>query len=69
MFSVLHMPFGLSAMRLLEAVCEDKGAADDVTRDNTASMLSWLRINTIRGCVADFPSWACYFMAFMFANS
>ncbi|KAG8158082.1 hypothetical protein KVR01_011843 [Diaporthe batatas] len=67
-FSVLHMPFGPSAMRLLESVREDKGAADDVTRDNTASMLSWLRINTIRACVADFPSWACYFMAFIFAS-
>lgn len=68
-FSVLHMPFGPAAMRHLEAVREDEGAADDVTRDNTASMMSWLRINTIRGCVADFPSWACYFVAFMFANS
>lgn len=67
--SVLHMPFGPSAMRFLEAVREDKGAADDVTHDNTASMMSWLRINTIRGCVADFPSWVCYFAAFMFANS
>jgi hypothetical protein len=29
--------------------------------------VSWLRINLIRGVVADLPSWACYFVAFMFS--
>jgi hypothetical protein len=67
--SLLHMPFGPGAMRLLEEDREDKGAVDDVARDNMASVMSWVGINTIRGCVADFPSWACYFVAFMFANS
>lgn len=68
-FSVLHMPFGPSAMNLLESVRDDKGVDGDAKADNTASMLSWLRINMIRGFVADFPSWVCYFVAFMFANS
>ncbi|KAI3400057.1 hypothetical protein diail_4595 [Diaporthe ilicicola] len=68
-FSVLHMPFGPAALRHLEAVRADKGTDGDAKADNTASMVSWLRINTIRACVADFPSWACYFVAFLFANS
>lgn len=67
-FSFLHMAFGPSAMKLLEAVRKDKGVDGDVKADNTANMLSWLRINIIRGAVADFPSWGCYFVAFMFAS-
>ncbi|CAN8099764.1 unnamed protein product [Discula destructiva] len=66
---ILHMPFGPGAMKLLEAVRDDKGLEGDANSDNTASMLSWLHTNGIKGMVADFPSRACYFAAFMFANS
>lgn len=68
-FSMLHMAFGPSAMKLLGEVRDDKGVDGDTKKDNTAKMLSWLRINTVRGMVADFPSWACYFAAFMLVNS
>ncbi|KAK4217475.1 hypothetical protein QBC37DRAFT_414589 [Rhypophila decipiens] len=66
-FSVIHFPFGPRAMGFLKRVREDSGSDDDPAQDNTASMSSWLRINAIRGVVADVPSWVCYFAAFLFA--
>jgi hypothetical protein len=66
-FSVIHFPFGPSAMACLKRVADNKGVEGDAKADNTASMVSWLRINLIRGVVADLPSWACYFVAFMFS--
>lgn len=68
-FSMLHMAFGPSAMKLLGEVRDDKGVDGDIITDNTAKIMSWLRINMIRGMVADVPSWICYFAAFMLANS
>lgn len=67
LFSVLHFPFGPSAMACLKRVADNKGVEGDEKADNTASMVSWLRINLTRGLVADLPSWACYFVAFMFS--
>lgn len=67
--SVLHFPFGPAAMACLKRVGEDEGVDDDPKADNTAAMVSWLKINAIRGMVADVPSWACYFIAFMLAMS
>ncbi|KAK3318102.1 hypothetical protein B0H66DRAFT_532616 [Apodospora peruviana] len=66
-FSVIHFPFGPRAMSLLKRVREDSGNDSDATQDNTSSMVSWLRVNAIRGVVADVPSWVCYFAAFLFA--
>ncbi|KAK0618508.1 hypothetical protein B0T17DRAFT_538108 [Bombardia bombarda] len=71
-FSVIHFPFGPRAMSLLKRIRKDTGGVEadvDPAQDNTASMASWLRINAIRGVVADVPSWVCYFAAFLFAMS
>jgi hypothetical protein len=68
-FSVLHFPFGPSAMSYLKRVAENRGVEGDEKADNTAIMVSWLRINLMRGIMADIPSWACYFIAFMFSTS
>ena len=68
-FSVLHMPFGPTAMKWLKRVGEDKGIEGDAGADNTAGLVSWLRVNATRGILADFPSWVCYFAAFMCAMS
>ncbi|KUI71854.1 hypothetical protein VM1G_07485 [Cytospora mali] len=68
-FSVLHFPFGPGAMRHLNHVKDDMGVEGDPGADNTASMVSWLRINSTRAFVADLPSWTCYFVAFMVAMS
>lgn len=67
--SVLHFPFGPSAMACLKRVGEDKGVDGDPKADNTAAIVKWLKINAIRGLVADFPSWVCYFIAFLFVMS
>jgi len=66
-FSLLHFVFGQKAVALLKQVRENKGIDGDPVADNTAMMSSWLRINAIRGLVADVPSWACYFSAFLLA--
>ena len=66
-FSVLHFPFGPRAMGYLKRVGEDSGSDDDPEKDNTANVVSWLRINAIRGVVADVPSWVCYFAGFLFS--
>lgn len=68
-FSVLHMPFGPGDERRLDQVRKDKGIEGDPAADNTAIMVSWLRTNAIRAFVSDIPSWACYFVAFVFAMS
>jgi hypothetical protein len=65
LFSVLHFPFGPSAMTYLKRVAKNTGKEGDAKMDNTASMVAWLRINLVRGVVADLPSWACYLVAFM----
>ena len=54
-------------MGFLKRVGEDSGSDDDPEKDNTASVVSWLRINAIRGVVADVPSWVCYFAGFLFS--
>ncbi|EPE27237.1 integral membrane protein [Glarea lozoyensis ATCC 20868] len=68
-FSVLHFFFGHSSMACLKRVAENKGVEGDEKADNTASMILWLRINVIRGLVADLPSWICYLVAFMYATN
>jgi hypothetical protein len=66
-FSVLHFPLGPTAMSYLDRVGTDQGVEGDLEADNTANMASWLRINAIRGVVADIPSLICYFFAFLYA--
>ena len=66
-FSALHFSFGPAAMACLKRVSQDKRIHGDFNADNTANLVSWLRINTVRGAVADLPSWLCYIIAFMLA--
>jgi len=66
-FSVLHFPFGPTAMSYLDRVGADQGVEGDFEADNTANMAFWLRINATRGAVADIPSLICYFFAFLYA--
>ncbi|KAF2964425.1 hypothetical protein GQX73_g9128 [Xylaria multiplex] len=63
LFSVLHFPFGKRAMHLLWTIRNDKNNDDDIKGDNSALMAAWLRVNAVRGLVADFPGWACYLVA------
>jgi hypothetical protein len=65
---MLHFVFGQSSMGYLTRVAEDKGVEGDEKKDNTASMVAWLRVNVIRGVVADFPAWVCYFVAFVWST-
>ena len=68
-FSVLHFPFGPTAMRYIKQMREDQGVEGKEKEDNVAIMGKWLKINAIRGAVADFPAWACYFVAFVLSMS
>ncbi|KAI1322675.1 hypothetical protein F5Y16DRAFT_30839 [Xylariaceae sp. FL0255] len=68
-FSVLHFPFGKRAMYLLWTIRTDKNDDGDVQSDNSAMMAKWLRVNAIRGFVADFPGWAAYLVAFVVATA
>ncbi|KAI1120769.1 hypothetical protein F5Y10DRAFT_289320 [Nemania abortiva] len=68
-FSTLHLLFGPAAMAHLDHLGADKGLDSDPRADNTASIVAWLKINTIRGLVADIPSWICYLAAFLSATS
>ncbi|KAI1147409.1 hypothetical protein F4825DRAFT_150171 [Nemania diffusa] len=64
-FSVLHFPFGKRAMYLLWTIRNDKNDDNNVKADNSAMMAAWLRVNAIRGLVADFPGWVCYLIAYV----
>ncbi|KAK6075187.1 hypothetical protein SCUP234_07890 [Seiridium cupressi] len=66
-FSVLH--FGPTAMGYLNRVQRNEGIEGDIKGDNTANMMTWLKINAMRALVADIPSWACYLLAFTFSMS
>ncbi|KAJ3565668.1 hypothetical protein NPX13_g7420 [Xylaria arbuscula] len=68
-FSVLHFPFGPTAMSYLNPVAAARGDEDDLQTDNTSKMTKWLKLNAIRGIAADLPSWASYFAAFLLAMS
>ncbi|KAI0202906.1 hypothetical protein F4808DRAFT_458613 [Astrocystis sublimbata] len=68
-FSVLHFPFGPTAMSYLDPVAAAKTEDDDPQTDNTSKIVTWLKLNTIRGLAADLPSWISYFAAFLLAMS
>lgn len=67
-FSASHFVFGYKAMWLLWTIRKDGNDDEDERKDNVSYMKAWLRMNIWRGVVADFPSWLCYFMAFMLAT-
>jgi hypothetical protein len=68
-FSVMHFPFAFWAMPPLDMAKADGGKDDDPKKDNTAAIGTWLTVNAWRGALADFPSWICYFVAFMCASA
>jgi hypothetical protein len=68
-FSFLHFPWGVKAMALLKSIRTDSNVDGDEKRDNTAAMRAWLKVNWLRGLLADLPSWVCYFVAYMYAMS
>ncbi|KAK7752936.1 hypothetical protein SLS62_005095 [Diatrype stigma] len=58
----LHFAFGPRDISIVKRISEKD-------KDNEASMVDWVRMNLVRGLVADFPSWMCYFAGFMVAMS
>ncbi|RYP00871.1 hypothetical protein DL763_000501 [Monosporascus cannonballus] len=64
-FSALHFIWGPRAIRLLGSIRRDENMDGDRTRDNTAAMEAWVRLNAVRGILTDFPQWVCYFIAFI----
>ncbi|KAI0880037.1 uncharacterized protein GGS22DRAFT_100281 [Annulohypoxylon maeteangense] len=62
MFSALHFAFGPNDLAILKRI-------GDEDKDNEAAMADLAVMNRIRGLVADFPSWICYFAAFFYAIS
>lgn len=61
-FGALHFAFGPRDIIILKRISEKD-------KDNETSMGDWVRMNLVRGLVADFPSWVCYFAGFMVAMS
>ncbi|KAI0009065.1 hypothetical protein F4779DRAFT_618043 [Xylariaceae sp. FL0662B] len=54
-FSALHFAFGPRDLAILRRLGEK-----DRDEDNGAAMAQWVRMNCLRGLLADFPSWVCY---------
>ncbi|KAI1387019.1 uncharacterized protein F4822DRAFT_411896 [Hypoxylon trugodes] len=61
-FSALHFAFGPRDLAIVKRI-------DEKDKDNAKGMADWVSMNRIRGLVADFPSWLCYFAGFMYAMS
>ncbi|KAI1407190.1 hypothetical protein F5Y13DRAFT_175416 [Hypoxylon sp. FL1857] len=59
-FSALHFAFGPRDMAIVKRISEKD-------KDNQMATADWVRMNFVRAVVADFPSWVCYFLGFMFA--
>lgn len=56
-------------MGLLGSIRRDENIEGDKSKDNTAAMEAWVRVNAVRGILADLPGWVCYFIAFVTATS
>lgn len=61
-FAALHFAFGPRDLSILKRISEKD-------KDNEAAMADWVRMNLVRGLIADLPSWVCYFAGFMLAVS
>ncbi|KAI1461937.1 hypothetical protein F4805DRAFT_188413 [Annulohypoxylon moriforme] len=59
-FGALHFAFGPSDLAILKRISEKD-------KNNEKTMAEWVRMNLIRGFCAEFPSWVCYFLGFMYA--
>ncbi|KAI2465481.1 hypothetical protein F4781DRAFT_22884 [Annulohypoxylon bovei var. microspora] len=59
-FGALHFAFGPHDLKILKRISEKD-------KNNEMAVADWVRMSLVRGLVADFPSWLCYFLGFMFA--
>ncbi|KAI0530235.1 hypothetical protein GGR58DRAFT_524887 [Xylaria digitata] len=61
LFSALHFAFGPRDLAILKRMNEKE-------KDNGKAMADWVRMNLVRGMIAEFPSWLCFFAGFIAAT-
>lgn len=57
-FNALHFAFGTRDLAILKRIHEKE-------KDNGAAMADWVRMNLLRGVIAEFPSWLCFLVEFV----
>ncbi|KAI1733998.1 hypothetical protein F4680DRAFT_439709 [Xylaria scruposa] len=62
LFSAVHFAFGPRDLAILKRMNEKE-------KDNGKAMADWVRMNLVRGVVAEFPSWLCFFVGFIAATT
>lgn len=59
-FSIGHMAWGPKAKGLMDAI-----GKEEQNKESISIMKKWLRLNTVRGFLADVPAWACFLAGFL----
>ncbi|KAI0867243.1 hypothetical protein GGS24DRAFT_486249 [Hypoxylon argillaceum] len=62
MFNALHFAFGPRDLAILKRLSEKE-------KDNSKGMADWVRMNLVRGAIAEVPSWLCFFVGFIAATT
>ncbi|KAI1420995.1 hypothetical protein F5Y12DRAFT_770330 [Xylaria sp. FL1777] len=62
LFSALHFAFGPRDLAIIKRMNEKE-------KDNGKAMADWVRMNLVRGVMAEVPSWLCFFAAFITATT
>ncbi|KAI1176463.1 hypothetical protein F4777DRAFT_268565 [Nemania sp. FL0916] len=62
LFSTLHFAFGPRDLAIVKRMNEKE-------KDNSKAMADWVRMNLVRGAIAEVPSWLCSFAGFIAATT